>query len=272
VATTQQKQALRRHRKENGLCIFCGAVAVLKDTTVQGTDQITNMREIRCQQCKEKSKINNKIIREQHEAIGICKNLRCRQAVRNGHKYCDDCNNQSTQRGAISRIKALRQGLCGKCHKVPCLNNLTRCEACHNKMLSAGQIRRDNFIALGKCGKCGLNNIEEGYRHCAICHQRSRNGHAALKLKVLDSYGGRRCVGCGIENIYVLQVDHIHGGGNKHAREIGGRSKMYRWLRDNNYPPGFRILCANCNILAARNQPLPLEIAAAEAARINVAA
>jgi len=34
---------------------------------------------------------------------------------------------------------------------------------------------------------------------------------------------------------------------------------LYRWLRDNDFPPGYRVLCANCNIRAARGVALPNE-------------
>jgi hypothetical protein len=48
-----------------------------------------------------------------------------------------------------------------------------------------------------------------------------------------------------------LALDHINGGGNAHRREVTGSAKggpkFYYWLRDNNYPPGFQVLCHNCN-------------------------
>lgn len=43
-----------------------------------------------------------------------------------------------------------------------------------------------------------------------------------------------------------LCIDHIDGGGNKHRAEIKG--DFYRWLIDNNFPPGFQTLCHNCNM------------------------
>ncbi len=89
------------------------------------------------------------------------------------------------------------------------------------------------------------------------------NAHRALKHLVLIRYGGPICVGCGETEIAVLQIDHIGGGGHAHAVKIGngdhvkGRSKMYRWLLNNDFPPGYRVLCANCNIKAARGVSLP---------------
>jgi hypothetical protein len=42
-------------------------------------------------------------------------------------------------------------------------------------------------------------------------------------------------------------MDHINGGGSKHAQQIG-RGKIYRWLILNDFPEGFRVLCHNCNL------------------------
>jgi hypothetical protein len=45
-----------------------------------------------------------------------------------------------------------------------------------------------------------------------------------------------------------LVVDHINGEGNKHRKAIGRTGlNFYRWLRTSGYPPGFRVLCHNCN-------------------------
>jgi len=87
--------------------------------------------------------------------------------------------------------------------------------------------------------------------------EKSKSYHYRLKDAVVAAYGGPICVGCGEDEIRILQIDHIAGGGNKHANEIGGRSKIYKWLRGNNYPAGFRVLCPSCNVRAARGISFP---------------
>ena len=68
----------------------------------------------------------------------------------------------------------------------------------------------------------------------------------AIKNKrVFDAYGGYVCACCGEREPIFLTIDHIDGGGIKHRREIG--TDFYRWLRVNKFPPGFRVLCMNCN-------------------------
>lgn len=43
-------------------------------------------------------------------------------------------------------------------------------------------------------------------------------------------------------------IDHIDGGGNQHrSGEKCHGSGVFSWLKKNGYPPGFRVLCHNCN-------------------------
>ena len=58
-------------------------------------------------------------------------------------------------------------------------------------------------------------------------------------------YYGKNCVCCGENRREFLSIDHINGGGNQHRQKIG--NKTWRWLIKNNFPPGFRVLCHNCN-------------------------
>lgn len=77
-----------------------------------------------------------------------------------------------------------------------------------------------------------------------------------LRNRVFDAYGGPVCACCGETETVVLTVDHINGGGNQHRRQIqkenpvvyrGDGSMLRKWLSDNNFPPGFQVLCFNCN-------------------------
>jgi hypothetical protein len=69
--------------------------------------------------------------------------------------------------------------------------------------------------------------------------------NAAIRKLVLEHYGDSRCQCCGESGDAFLTIDHIHGGGRKHRKEI--RVDFYAWLMRNNYPDGFRVLCMNCN-------------------------
>ena len=71
-----------------------------------------------------------------------------------------------------------------------------------------------------------------------------------LRLKALSYYSQNEicCVKCRIDDIDVLQLDHIDGGGNKHRSKVGRNLNFWRWLEKNSYPSGFQVLCANCNV------------------------
>jgi len=74
----------------------------------------------------------------------------------------------------------------------------------------------------------------------------------------LAVYGGPICIGCGDTDVEVLQLDHIDGGGAKHRRLLkGGSNRVYQDLKDRGYPPGMRVLCANCNLRALKKLPFP---------------
>lgn len=73
-----------------------------------------------------------------------------------------------------------------------------------------------------------------------------------LKLLVLSQYSGGSptCVRCGITDIDVLCIDHINNNGNvQRAKDNTGLGQnFYKWLKRNNYPEGYQVLCWNCNI------------------------
>lgn len=79
---------------------------------------------------------------------------------------------------------------------------------------------------------------------------RNRSARREWRTKVLQHYGGEnpQCACCGEGADEFLSIDHTNGGGNKHRREVGVvGSAFYRWLIENNFPDGFRVLCHNCN-------------------------
>jgi hypothetical protein len=71
------------------------------------------------------------------------------------------------------------------------------------------------------------------------------------RLDALIRYGGDppKCACCGELAIPFLTIDHINGGGNTHRKTLKNKYKwgIYEYLKRENYPEGFRILCMNCN-------------------------
>ncbi len=71
-----------------------------------------------------------------------------------------------------------------------------------------------------------------------------------LKDEVYTAYGGYICSCCGETEPLFLSIDHINNDGSKHRKSIGiahGGLMFYIWLKRNNYPCEFQILCYNCN-------------------------
>lgn len=72
--------------------------------------------------------------------------------------------------------------------------------------------------------------------------------HRKLRMMILEHYGGSppECACCGESYLEFLTMDHINGGGTKQRKQLRGTS-FYRWLKKNNYPDEYRVLCMNCN-------------------------
>lgn len=91
-----------------------------------------------------------------------------------------------------------------------------------------------------------------------------------VRREVLEHYGGNppKCACCGETIREFLTIDHIKGKktknhpGFKQKRRVLGNAvsgriheikvmargvALYIWLRAHNYPPGYQVLCMNCN-------------------------
>ena len=94
-----------------------------------------------------------------------------------------------------------------------------------------------------------------------------------LRLKICSVYSKRHsnsdvpcCRCCGENtNIRFLAVDHIEGRSHlpKEQQNLDG-DHMISWLKQNNCPEGFQILCHNCNSAKGMFGKCPHEIARQE--------
>lgn len=87
--------------------------------------------------------------------------------------------------------------------------------------------------------------------HAETYNAASQRWSRALRDDVLRHYGGDppSCACCGESAREFLAIDHVDGGGSKQRKALRMHSgtQFLGWLRKNNYPPGFRVLCHNCN-------------------------
>lgn len=87
----------------------------------------------------------------------------------------------------------------------------------------------------------------------------TRNAYVKLKIEVFNHYckGNVRCQcpKCDVSEIKFLTIHHINNDGAKHRKEINtnGGTGYYIWLKRNNFPDGYQVLCYNCNCGKDRN-------------------
>lgn len=101
-----------------------------------------------------------------------------------------------------------------------------------------------------QCKECALayRNQQNAKHKAAGIMTHSQRTRQRLRLEVLTRYsdGELACACCNERHTEFLAIDHIDGGGHQHRKEIGA-SGLYTWLKRNNFPAGFRVLCHNCN-------------------------
>lgn len=169
-----------------------------------------------------------------------------------------------------------RLGLCAECGKVPSLPNRYHCQSCRDIRRGLEGTRRKKHIEAGMCNRCGKCPPVPGRRSCQYCREvqnrriyklkdpvyrdgaiaRSRNARRVQKCLVLTHYGpdgvlGCSWPGCVVNDLDMLSLDHVKGGGCRHRREIGadgkghGGKSMYQWIIKHGFPAGYQTLCFN---------------------------
>lgn len=177
-----------------------------------------------------------------------------------GMKYCRTCNEVKpisafAPRGDTGRTR----NHCMKCRNSN--QNVTRCEGCGKgfSRWSDGRTlcatcRPPLTKPCARCGKPFVGKLaqrkycSDECRDLTLVEQR-KAAELALRLAALQHYSATVpfCSCCGTTVPAFLALDHVNGGGHRQRKEIGG-GQWWRWLRNNGYPPGFRVLCHNCNM------------------------
>ena len=81
-----------------------------------------------------------------------------------------------------------------------------------------------------------------------------KNYRMKLRFTALSHYGDT-CTCCGEDFPWFLTLDHPDGGGKEHRFKLTGATHggghFHLALKNAGYPPGLRILCADCNLAVA---------------------
>ena len=166
-------------------------------------------------------------------------------------KKCSQCNIEKD----VFEFPSAKRGL----HKVH-----SWCKLCHKEYT---QKRRDKnkasyqpgMVSAAICSRCKRELPAEKFTiardrpnglgfYCRECYARK---HLEWRMQILRHYtnGNLECACCGETHPEFLSIDHIEGGGRKQRAEIKkqGSLAFYIWLRNQRFPPGYQVLCHNCN-------------------------
>jgi hypothetical protein len=123
---------------------------------------------------------------------------------------------------------------------------------------------RDGNILKRYCKVCAKQYNAEWAKQSpkAKASKKARSAKYVRKMRqeVLSIYG-KVCACCGESHWRFLTIDHIDGSGSEHRRAIGVKRssgfQFYLWLKRNNWPSGYQVLCWNCNIAKGKGKECP---------------
>lgn len=133
------------------------------------------------------------------------------------------------------------QRTCARCGKPS--NNRWYCPGCTSLVVAENKVLRADRRARGCCVYCG-RATPAGNGECEKCNSRRTSYRRSKKAEAIRAYGGK-CACCGEDKIEFLQIDHMNGGGSADHRSA--TTSIYSRLKKRGWPPGFQVLCANCN-------------------------
>lgn len=186
--------------------------------------------------------------------------MKCKQCSRpavNGKSRCVHHLKLRAEQAKRRSARLKQSKLCNVCGSRPPRENERRCDICARSSAKALREKKALLKKEGICVECRVNKSEGDYR-CSDCAEKRTRRRNELKKEVFEAYGGVRCscTKCpeSIDNLIFYTIDHINGGGNDHRRNIGrGGIAIYRWLKKNGYPDGYRVMCWNCNAASYQN-------------------
>lgn len=76
-----------------------------------------------------------------------------------------------------------------------------------------------------------------------------RKQHQRVRERAFDVLGGRRCVNCGCDELSLLEINHVKGGGRAELKRVSNR-QLYRSIANGKVDnANYNVLCRACNAL-----------------------
>jgi hypothetical protein len=142
---------------------------------------------------------------------------------------------------------------------------MKRCRKC-GEMKLLDDYHRSSRASDGRqsvCKTCNTAQVRAWYQtNPERARTKARERSRRFRDRALAAYSTTdppSCACCGDSHYEFLCIDHVDGKGSAHRKEVGS-SNIYPWLNAHGYPPGFAVLCHNCNIARSIYGTCPHEV------------
>lgn len=197
---------------------------------------------MKCRKCFE-LKTENNFLLYKAKTGKQSRRLTCRNCM-------NEINRENKERLIGNQFKGMTKE-CRYCSIIKSIDNFepgrAKCQDCRRTDMQ--QYARSSKEAIRYATEWNKTHPERRKKTALAYYYRLQ--HASIM-----AYGGYRCNCCGETEPLFLTLDHANDDGKSHREMLGtlGGAKLYKWLRDNNYPDGFQVLCSNCNHGRSRNK------------------
>lgn len=102
-----------------------------------------------------------------------------------------------------------------------------------------------------------IKNLNQNYykKNKPVVNQKNRDRYIELKKLTFSKYSQNNtieCAICGENTLNFLTLDHIKGRKKHQHSTMFSAAKLWYYLKKNDFPPGYQILCWNCNVIKYR--------------------
>jgi hypothetical protein len=117
--------------------------------------------------------------------------------------------------------------------------NCAICRECNNA--KGREWRKNNREKFNKY------SLERYFKNPKRSHEITNRSRVKVRIEMIQSYGGK-CCNCGVDDIDVLDIDHVHNNGAEDRKNNLYGYNLYRRLKKLNWPKNnYQLLCKNCN-------------------------